>query len=537
MQKIAIIVCLITFAPVWAENETDGQSFLSYEEWREMTGSSQDKEDCIVLVDGKRITGTLVKLPSLTYNFVKMEFDPAEIKTISVVKHQNNVKIQYITREGQNYIGNLAEGKFAFWISDPSLKDPSHMVEKELEPKFVNFIVLANRESKTPHTNPQLGSLELINGDHVPIAIMSNPILLTDGWSDKKIKAEDVLELCFDGGVHGKILDNGAEANLGFMYAKDQYILIQIPRNQYLVKLPWSQVSYIQGHNGGFRQQKQGRELFNTTYFQEDAALNEIGTMLTGYQNTNPDCLGIEKGTLLNGALCATAISSKAITEAGQLGCESLIAMEQLFDSSEGREWLTEIEIEEFAEEDPIVAIMEATMLDDLMSILDSKELVRQEASQEDFMDFLADMELEELEFSEREMIIVFDNEAVPVEEEEKQPEEVMTMILDNELEIYDDLNEIKVPEWTLDIAFEGNKKEDFKEKEERKALIGIDEIVIDHEDLEEETTEDILWAEKESSDGNSSLTPKESLFIEEFLTGETPAQQPIIFKKTHHVR
>ena len=278
-----------------------------------------------------------------------------ELMTVGVANMDGAIKLQYITRDGQNYVGAWTKGKFQFWVREPFLKHENHVVQKDIDPKIVSFIVLKNRDSRSTPTTPDLGSLELNNGDHLPVAIMTNPILLTNGWSDRKLKPEDILEICFDGGLHGTVMDAGGPVDLTFMYIKDKYLTVQIPRNQNMVKIPWDQVAYIQGHNGGFRQElTAGRKAAEHSVFYDNQSLppREIGTVWIGALDDVPDQIGIKGGSLLTNASGATAIPASAVSELDLLGNEEMIAIEALFDDEDDEQWHMDIAIEDMAAQD-----------------------------------------------------------------------------------------------------------------------------------------------------------------------------------------
>lgn len=483
MWKISI-TCLLGFASLLGDQEYGVQSFLSYEEWRELTTASQDKEDCIVLVDGTRIPGALSRVPAIKYNFVRMEFDVNDIKTIAVLKTPAQTKIQYITREGQNYIGSIDTGKFAVWVHEPALKDPSHIIEKEIDPAIVNFVVIANRAGRVTHTHPKLGSLELSNGDQLPIVIMSTPITLTDGWIDKKLRSEDLLEVAFDGGLHGKMLVDGTPKPLNFMYVKDPYILVQIPRNQCLVKLPWSQIKHIQAYNGGFRQQDTSKTMAKTTYFEDDFGFDEVGSRLIGYQTIIPDCLGVSKGDLLNDAICTATVAPDAIAEVQRLGLEALVASDILFDANEDFTSFAGFYIRDLVDEDVWNILAEAALWEDYSQIT-GEELIKDVPSIAEADD--------------------------------------VRMELDDDFALFDAIVEPLDLEPEMHIAFEEPEEDPAEDEELHNVEIAFDTDHILEYEFEEKSSnnsiEDLLW-EKDDTIGEH-ISPQEKALIDAVLAEE----------------
>lgn len=367
------VSCLLTPGYADIEQALQNGSLLTFDEWKEITESRRVNDDYIVLIDGTKLYGTLGKLPPITYTFANLDFDPGELMTVGVANINGTIKLQYITREGHNYVGTWSKEKFQFWSREPFQKHESHVVEKEIDPKIISFIVLKNRDSRSIPSTPGLASLELNNGDHLPVAIMTNPILLTDGWSDKKLKPDDILEICFDGGLHGTVLQDGNPVDMSFLYIKDKYLMVQIPRSHHLVKLPWEQVAYIQGHNGGFRKEQSGSSgnVTDHTVFYDDQYMppREIGTVWIGALDDNPDGFGIKNGDLLKEASGSLSVASSAIAGLDQLGQEELIAIQALFDDEDETGWHMDIAFEELADEEAkeqaqFISLDEADALD-----------------------------------------------------------------------------------------------------------------------------------------------------------------------------
>ena len=121
------------------------QSLFSFEEWKEIYSTRRCPDDFIVLTDGSKLCGTLEKIPAIDYSFGRMEFKLSDIAVICLASHERLYKVQYISRDGQNFIGPWLQGKFTIWIDEPHPKDPDHRIKKEIDPKIVSFILFKER--------------------------------------------------------------------------------------------------------------------------------------------------------------------------------------------------------------------------------------------------------------------------------------------------------------------------------------------------------------------------------------------------------
>jgi hypothetical protein len=319
---------------------------ISYAEWNEVYKNRRCPEDFVVLSDGSKLCGVLEKLPPLEYSFGILEFKPADIAAISLFTHEGRNKIQYIRRDGQNFIGQLAKGKFTLWINEPTAKDPNHQIKKEIDPKIVSFILLKERERYPEGMSSRLSSFELKNGDELPGIIRSDSITLSDGWSEKSLNPADIIELNFNGGLHGQILESGEPVDLGFMFVKERFLTVQLSYPDQTVRIPWDQIEGVQTKNGGFKKSAQPSSpiLFVRSSIQDvDEALQ------SGIQTTAPDCIGNNRGTLLTSALGGIPIKPAALLGLAELGQEKLMAtkIKSLFNNEEEQYWNLGITLEE----------------------------------------------------------------------------------------------------------------------------------------------------------------------------------------------
>lgn len=179
MRKFLLAACVVTGTLLNAEQEAKlpASSLFSYAEWQEIFSKRRCSEDFIVLIDGSKLCGMIDKVPSLNYSFTTLDLNLKDIAAISLSPQGTHFKLQYITRDGQNFISTLGKGKFGIWVLEPTPKDPLHTVHKEIDPKAVSFILLKERERLTTTKQPTVSSITLRNGDQLPVVLSPNRLL------------------------------------------------------------------------------------------------------------------------------------------------------------------------------------------------------------------------------------------------------------------------------------------------------------------------------------------------------------------------
>jgi hypothetical protein len=536
MRKFLLAACLLTISASYGHSTQNlpHNTLLSFEEWKELAAGGSGPDDYLLLTDGTKIYGHFIKLPVIYYSFAHLEFDVKEILAVRVLNQQGAIKLQYITRNGQNYIGNWRNGKFVFTAKEPVLNDQYHL-DKEIDPRIISLIVLKNRDHLITLPEPELASLELTTGDQLPIKVLTNPIWMTDGWKDSKASPQDLVQLCFDGGLHGTILENGSSRDLGFLYVKDQYVQLEISHQHHLVKLPWNIIAGIQFRNGGFK-----REYFDpshpielaSSYDEPELVPKEIGSFLTLQHDYTPDSFGNKGGHLLDQAMGSLSVSPGAIAKLETFGHESLVALQQMFKEEDEPEWLADVTFEEVETEIlETIPVMQIAMVEEPVS---SPVSVPEEEGE---VEVVANVDVKEIESEELEMLVEAllaqqETEQIVFEPEAEEPEierefdDIAFVEEDEEFDISGLYDEEKIETQVADCQELSE-----NDPQELVTLTGLDEIYeveteiveakefIETTELVEakETDSDFLWGDQDIE--NSGLTEAEQRFVDEWLS------------------
>jgi hypothetical protein len=502
--------------------------FLSYDEWKEISDQPQEKMNQIVLRDGSRLSGTVEKLPSLCYDFAVLDFQVNEVIAIAAGKLDSGIKLQYVTQSGQNYVASGSKEKFVCTRTELNLHGESKEVKKEIDPAFIDYIILSKPIFPYAGYNSRLGSLQFKNGDQLPVALLSYPILVTDGRAEKSIHSENIVNISFDGGLHGKINKNGCVVDLDFSYIKDPYLSVQIPRNYHYIKFLWSQIAHIQTSNGGFFRENEIRNpIVSPTAADTDPFVSKDSKIGMGWNRDGeaPDQIGLKKGEALLGALAAISISQDTIVGLENIGHEPILASEQLFSAPEEEAWAANISIEDFIEEkfEPMPQFR-----DEPINEIYSTLVFEEDASIEDEIDPFSIPMLDNKDDSIaiEEDFEIQDNYIIDDELEAEKDYVVMDSIEDFEIQdnyIIDDELETE-KDYLEDIAMEIDTLTSIDEIEpetmnSEKMTIGIDEIIaqeIEFSEPEDDLTlaVDSLW--DKSVEENPPSSSVEKAFVEE---------------------
>lgn len=379
-MKKRILLSITVLAAFWNLTGVHAESvhFFSYEEWKELSQRPEEKYHQMVLKDGSKLYGTVEKLPPLHYSFITMNFKVTDVIAVAVVKNDSNLKLQYITRNGQNYVTSCSQESFVCTVSEKKLDGTVYEKTKELHPQWVDYIILDAPPVPFAGYNARLASLEFKNGDKLPVAILTNPIHVTNGWKDGDVQIKDIAELSFDGGLHGKIYKKGHLTDLDFSYIKDTYLFVEVPKTRSHIKFPWSQIAHVQMNNGGFARENEIQNPLNSSLVPLPSSLSlkssQIG--VEWHQTNNESYKCGPCGNELSGSLAAVSLSQNSVAAAENIGLDYMFAADKIFSESDRLCHLTDCEIEEFVSEKELLPLFDdgfkeeqpIVFIDDLLS-------------------------------------------------------------------------------------------------------------------------------------------------------------------------
>ena len=342
---------------------SDEGTLFSYAEWGEVAKNFDCDQDFILMADGKKVCGTVEKLPPIDFSFGRVTFAVSEVSSVSLVDRGGKRYVQYITQSGHSYFGPVVQASFQFYVKEPTNKNPEHVVRKEVAPSQITFMILKKRpETRTYSTS--LFTLSLKDGQQIPVALAQQSIVVTDGWQEKKLHPQDIIEITFEGGVQGTVVQGDIRDNLGFVFVKDRFLAVQTPKIEGLIKLPWDRIALLQAGQNGFKYEPEraSSHLVGSAVYLPVPSLvhtEKKETPVAGVHVSEPDSLGNMQGKELSEAAGFLTVEPQAIAALDEIGNELMSEPKALFDAKEETQWAMEIDftdtnpIEEIAEADP----------------------------------------------------------------------------------------------------------------------------------------------------------------------------------------
>lgn len=245
MKKALYTTCTFTcliFNPTNAY-EPELQSLLTYQEWQHLKDLPSCNQEIVILKDGTSRCGMVKSIPPIDYAFGQVNF---KLSNVVAVAFGPNNKVQYITRDGQNFIGSLPKTNTPIVFIESQSEKPN-----EMDPQDVRLIVFRNHHLTNPPQS-RLYSLQLKNGDHLPVYVESDSILFSNGWQEYSIDPDHIAEIKFNGGAYGYLARGDEVTKLNFSFVKDKYLAVHFPQNSESLKFRWDQIASLQKGTGGF---------------------------------------------------------------------------------------------------------------------------------------------------------------------------------------------------------------------------------------------------------------------------------------------
>ncbi len=229
---------LLISTPLTADQVINHKSgtFFTKGEMETIFQHVKEGEDLIVLYDGTVLKGKVPQLPLIPFKIGKIPLQLNDALAIAFSNDSEKDKIQIITRDGYLFVVDMPSEKIGLLL--PNMK-------KELDPRAVSHILFAQRQASTTPRPSRLHTLQLNNGDQIPVVIAEDTIRLSNGWEDISLKPEEIIDLSFDGGLYGTVYQNGKEKELDFSFVKDPYLHVQVVKSSQVVGIPWNQLISI----------------------------------------------------------------------------------------------------------------------------------------------------------------------------------------------------------------------------------------------------------------------------------------------------
>ncbi len=260
--KKLIIVILLAFSTLGIAEEYADQFTLQLtpEQWADIGHASELSDDLLVLQDGTKVWGRFEELPPMNYPFGDIDFTIKEVSAIAFLPTMSTGKMQYVTRNGQNYIGKMPTEHIRFLERRPAhnktflhkLFRKWEYIPTMVDPRAINFALLKKRGTVAPIVGAKVLSIVLWDGDRFPFLVETYKIQLSRGNLNFTIDTNDIVDVWGPGGLQGYLKGVGLDRALDFSLLRDQEFSLRLAKNQQRLSIPWQHIERIRGDMGYF---------------------------------------------------------------------------------------------------------------------------------------------------------------------------------------------------------------------------------------------------------------------------------------------
>ena len=232
------------------------------EEWQNIGEEVTFEDDVIMMKDGSKLYGEVKQIPALSYSFITIPFDVEDIAAIALEGNMHKPKIQYVTRDGRQYIGAVRKAQsFVFLerVEREDDKDSRFFKEKDplyvksyLELEDVHYIILKKRNKVSFDDKASYYSILFKDGGRLPVSIDHQRINLSDGKKDFFIRSENIVALHFDQGVTGYLKGEALDRKLSHSFVKDVSLLVSPAKNKHYYSILWEDIKSVEKGMGEF---------------------------------------------------------------------------------------------------------------------------------------------------------------------------------------------------------------------------------------------------------------------------------------------
>ncbi len=247
-------------------------------EWREMGKQQVAGGDLLVLRDGRKLTGRLERVPALQYSFGTLNFTPHDIASVAFGVIQGQPKLQVITQQGESFIAEMPQEPLVFQertaahVGDRSIAGDfanSHYVTREVNPADINYFIHRDHAYRPGQDMSKFYHVTLQNGDQIAVMLEPEEIHLTDGWHDRTIRSDQIVELSFNGGLQGCVEGESCDEDLGFAFVKDPTLGMRLFNHDQTVRIPWDHISGLKVDLGDYA--ADGQEMALADLYQDES--------------------------------------------------------------------------------------------------------------------------------------------------------------------------------------------------------------------------------------------------------------------------
>lgn len=210
---------------------------FSAKEWTDIQKLTSDV-DQIVLLDGTHVSGTIEKIPKLSYPFGTISFAPSDVVALVFLQDQGQTKMELVTQEGLHFKGEVSKDYF--------ILSPDHEPQKVIFPYKVHWVVFKDQKRDPKKPKEKLYCLKLQNGDVLTVALGNHPISVTNEQGEMTLKSDVIESLYFDGKLHGTLSDaTGEQKELPYSSVKEPVFVAKLGNTSRLIRLPWNEIDSL----------------------------------------------------------------------------------------------------------------------------------------------------------------------------------------------------------------------------------------------------------------------------------------------------
>ncbi len=242
MRTVMITMCLAAMPTVQAQ-EIEKRSVFEYSKTQGLGGQLRAVHDIVVLKDGTQLQAQFSQLPSLVFSFGSVSLDPKDISYLSLSQDFPG-KVQVKMCSGETYTASMGSKEITF-AESISKGTSREKIKSKVLLKELGFILFKPRRPEVSKKKEPSMYVTLQNGDSFPAEIVDKEIVLSSGWKEWGILSSDVVSLSFNGGIYGRINDDGKEVDLPLSFLKNSHINLRIPSTNQSIRLSWEKIDRI----------------------------------------------------------------------------------------------------------------------------------------------------------------------------------------------------------------------------------------------------------------------------------------------------
>lgn len=253
---------------------------ITYRSWKGIAKERAKDQDIVYLRNGSVLKGTLETELAVNYPFTTVRFEPGEVTLFAFGRGSCGNKVQAITFDGRNYVGEADMLTVVFVEDAPVRLDQCGIATNEPAPgcqcnpctcnpclcgmpqqqgsyavpkshylnlSDINYIVLREGQKVCTKGNGEGVALRLTNGDELPVQICGNINVNTGNYS-MSVQPKGTIEMSLSGGRQKTYhYRDSLPRNFDRVTVEDEILNVKVGAEKAIFGLPWTSISGIKG--------------------------------------------------------------------------------------------------------------------------------------------------------------------------------------------------------------------------------------------------------------------------------------------------